>query len=346
MLTTIRILAATAIAVAGVAAPAAADQVIHACVGMFGLTRVISATDNCSWYEVPVSWTGNGPGDTPPTGPAGPQGVPGLEGPLGPPGPQGPAGPQGLRGLDGPSGLQGPTGPQGVPGVDGAPGPQGPTGLPGLPGLDGRPGLQGIAGPQAAPGEPGAQGPAGSEGPQGPAGSVGPQGMAGVDGPAGPSGALVVVDLNNTVLGSFFSFDPTKYRTLVAGKIGAESYALYISPTTPVAAENSLTYVYKNNTCDGPPLVANPGLAPPFASFGPGNELFVADLSKQIVSIGGWSEDPTCPSAEVVYVNSIYLDAQTNAFVTTSCDSRTSCGPFREVKSIGILNTTPPYRIQ
>src|SRR5258705_13978566 len=117
MLTTIRICAATAIAVAGFSTPAvAADQVIHACVGIFGLTRVISATDQCKAHEFPVSWSTNkvGPiGETGPQGPAGTQGAAGL------------AGPPGLPGLDGPAGAQGLAGSQGLPGLEGLAGAQG-----------------------------------------------------------------------------------------------------------------------------------------------------------------------------------------------------------------------------
>jgi hypothetical protein len=314
MFTTIRICAATAIAVAGFNTTAAAsDQVIHACVGIFGLTRVVSANEHCRPFEVPVSWSTNkqGPGETGPQGPAGTQGTAGLAGPQGVPGPQG---------------------------VAGAPGPAGPSGLPGV---------TGAAGPQGAVGPQGVQGPSG---PQGPAGSVGPQGIAGVDGPAGPSGALAVVDANNTALGSFFSFDANTYQTLVAGKIGSDRYSLYVSPSTPVAALNILTYFYKNDTCAGSPLVPDPStsnmLAPPFAGFGPGNEMFVADLNKPIVSIGGWTPTDYCPAMEPVSVNYIYFDSSVNAYATTQCYATVSCGPFRDQKSLGILSTTPPYRIQ
>src|SRR6185295_2794797 len=232
MLTTIRICAATAIAVAGVSSPAvAADQVIHACVGIFGLTRVVSPSEQCRAHEVRVSWSSNkqGPGETGPQGVAGPQGTTGL------------VGPQGLPGVAGPAGVQGLTGPQGVPGPTGPAGPQGPAG---------------------------AQGVQGASGSQGPAGSAGPQGIAGVDGPAGASGGLPVVDANNAALGYFFGFDSNTYQTLVAGKIGADSYSLYVSPSTPVAALNILTSFYKNSTCAGAPLVPDPStsnmLVPPF----------------------------------------------------------------------------------
>jgi hypothetical protein len=305
MFSTTRMVVATAVATAGiaVAVPAAADDhVIHACVGIFGLTRVISATDHCMTFEIPVTWSISGTLGTP--GPTGPAGEPGPQGDAGLPGPQG------IAGKDGPRGEAGPVGPQGS---------NGSQGLPGLPGL------------------------------QGPSG-VGPQGLAGVDGPAGPSGALVVVDSNGTLLGSFFSFDPSSHQTMVAGKIGVESYSMFVSPLIPIAAQNSLSYFYKNGTCDGPPLVPDPSaeylLIPPPAGFGPGNEMFVADMSTPIVAIGGWTPDLYCPSPDAVSVNYVYLDGQTNAFVTTECFVTASCGPFRAAKSIGILNTTPPYRIQ
>jgi hypothetical protein len=314
MLTTLRICAATVIAVAGFNAPAAAaDETIHACVGVFGLTRVISTTDHCKKVEVPVSWSINTqrPGETGPQGPAGPQGLAGL------------AGPPGLPGLVGPAGVQGLTGAQGVPGLNGPAGAQGPVG------------------PQGVQGESGAQGPAGS---------VGPQGIAGVDGPAGASGALVVVDANNTALGYFLSFDPNTYQTVVAGKIGDDRYSLTVSPSTPVAAMNILTYFYKNETCMGTPLIPDPStsnmLRPQFAGFGLLNEMFIADLNKPIVAIGGWTPTDYCPAPEPVSVNYVYFDSSANAYTTSQCYQATSCGPFRDQKSLGILSTTPPYRIQ
>src|SRR6266550_1334514 len=108
MFTTIRICAATAIAVAGFNTPAAAsDQVIHACVGIFGFARVVSATEHCKSFEVPVWWTTN------------------KQGPAGEAGPQGPVGPQGVQGESGPQGPVGSAGPQGIPGVDGPAGASG-----------------------------------------------------------------------------------------------------------------------------------------------------------------------------------------------------------------------------
>jgi hypothetical protein len=305
MFSTTRSVVMTALVTVGtaVAIPAAADDhVIQACVGIFGLTRVISATDHCMTFEIPVSWSISGTTGTP--GPTGPAGEPG------PPGDAGLPGPQGVAGKDGPRGDAGPAGPQGSSG------------------------LQGVQGPS---------------GPQGPSG-IGPQGLAGLDGPAGPSGALEIVDKNGTLLGTFFSFDPTTQQTTVAGKIGAESYSLFVSPLTPVAAQNTLTYFYKNGTCDGPPLVPDPSkqypLMPPPAGFGPGNEMFVADLTTPILAIGGWTTDLYCPTPEAVSVDYVYLDSLTRAFIRTECFATTSCGPFRASKSIGILNTAPPYRIQ
>jgi Collagen triple helix repeat (20 copies) len=315
MLTTLRICAATVIAVAGFNTPAvAADQTIHACVGVFGLTRVISATDHCKNFEVPVSWSTK------------------LQGPTGETGPQGLAGPQGQAGLAGPPGLLGLVGPAGVQGL---------TGAQGVPGLNGPAGAPGPIGPQGVQGESGAQGPAGS---------VGPQGIAGVDGPAGVSGGLVVVDANNTALGNFLSFDPNTYQTLVAGKIGGDRYSLYVSPSTQVAALNILTYFYKSQTCTGTPLIPDPStsnmLVPQVAGFGLLNEMFIADLNKPIVAIGGWTPTDYCPAPEPVSVNYIYFDSSANAYLTSQCYQAVSCGPFRDQKSLGILSTTPPYRIQ
>ena len=249
MFSTTRMVVVTALVAVGIAVaiPAAADdRVVHACVGIFGLTRVISATDHCMTFEIPVTWS-----------------------------------------ISGTSGLPGPTGPAG------GPGPQGDAGLPGPQGVAGKDGLRGEAGPVGPQGSAGSRGLAGLPGPAGPSG-IGPQGIIGPEGPSGPSGALVIVDGVDTVLGSFFGFDSVKYKAMVAGKVGADNYMFYVSPSTPLAADNGLTYYYKNDTCDGSPLVPDPALAPPLAGFGPGNEMFVADLSQPIVSIGGWSEDPFC----------------------------------------------------
>jgi hypothetical protein len=78
-------------------AQAAPADVIHACVGRFGLTRIVPPTQGCRRTESLVVWNVQGP--------AGPSGLQGAEGPQGPQGPQGPEGPQGPQGPQGPSGT-------------------------------------------------------------------------------------------------------------------------------------------------------------------------------------------------------------------------------------------------
>jgi hypothetical protein len=79
-----------------VAAPAIAQPeppVIHACVGVLGVVRIVSAATECRPSETAISWNQQGP--------AGAPGAPGAPGDPGAPGPQGPPGPdQGLNVVD------------------------------------------------------------------------------------------------------------------------------------------------------------------------------------------------------------------------------------------------------
>jgi len=62
--------------------------------------------------------------------------------------------------------------------------------------------------------------------------------------------------------------------------------------------------------------------------------------------LAGGTPTDYCPAIEPVSVKYIYFDSSVNGYATTECYSTVSCGPFREQKSLGILSTTPPYRVQ
>jgi len=69
-------------------------------------------------------------------------------------------------------------------------------------------------------------------------------------------------------------------------------------------------------------------------------------MSTPIVALGGWSPADYCPTPEPLSLNYVYFDSNVNNYITGQCYQVASCGPFRNQKSLGILSTTPPYRIQ
>lgn len=119
-------------AYARLAATAAGDNTIYACVHKNRNPTLVTEGTECKPNETLVSWNIVGPrgekGDTGPQGPQGPQGETGPQGPQGETGPQGPQGETGPQGPQGETGPQGPQGEKGDKGDTGATGPQGPQG--------------------------------------------------------------------------------------------------------------------------------------------------------------------------------------------------------------------------
>jgi type VI secretion system Hcp family effector len=93
------------------------DGVIHACVDVVGIVRIVDPSAPCRRGEVRVTWNQTGPEG--PAGPAGARGINGVPGAAGLPG---------APGAIGPAGAQGPAGTDGLPGAPGAIGPAGPQG--------------------------------------------------------------------------------------------------------------------------------------------------------------------------------------------------------------------------
>ncbi|SEN70144.1 collagen-like protein [Nonomuraea pusilla] len=122
-LATVGALAASLLAVGGVATASAAGSEVNACVNKkTRYVRIVNPGAACRKTEESVTIGGGGT-ETAVT--AGPKGDRGAQGPQGPKGETGPQGPQGLKGATGPQGPKGDTGPQGPAG------PQGPQGEPG-----------------------------------------------------------------------------------------------------------------------------------------------------------------------------------------------------------------------
>ncbi|MER7505093.1 hypothetical protein AB0L05_32635 [Nonomuraea pusilla] len=178
-LATVGALAASLLAVGGVATASAAGGEVNACVNKTTrYVRIVNPGAACRKTEESVMIGGGGT-ETAVT--AGPKGDRGAQGPQGPKGETGLQGPQGLKGATGPQGPKGDTGPQGPAGKDGQ---DGKNGLPGKDGQDGK------------------QGPKGDTGPQGPQGATGPQGPQGPQGEPGGAASLTTytrdADLNST----------------------------------------------------------------------------------------------------------------------------------------------------
>ncbi|QYC45419.1 Collagen triple helix repeat (20 copies) [Nonomuraea coxensis DSM 45129] len=174
-LATVGALAASLLAVGGVATASSAGNQVTACVHKkTRYARIVNPTTKCRTTEIRVL-IGGGSEATTNSVTVGPKGDTGPQGPKGDAGPQGPQGRPGLKGATGPAGPKGDTGPAGPAGPQG---PKGADGKDGLPGKDGKDGL---------PGKPGEQGPRGPQGPKGDTGPAGPQGPKGADGKDGGS---------------------------------------------------------------------------------------------------------------------------------------------------------------
>ncbi|MFI7707690.1 hypothetical protein [Nonomuraea sp. NPDC049480] len=180
-------LAASLLAVGGVATASSAANEVHACVHKKSrYARIVNPSTKCRKTEERILIGGGGESTT--TVQTGQQGDRGPAGPQGPKGDTGLTGPQGKPGLQG---KQGETGPQGPKGEQGLPGKDGKDGKDGLPGKDGKDGLPGKDGKDGLPGKDGKDGLPGKQGetgPQGPKGATGPEGPKGDRGPTGPQG--------------------------------------------------------------------------------------------------------------------------------------------------------------
>ncbi|NRQ34033.1 collagen-like protein [Nonomuraea sp. NN258] len=144
-LATVGALAASLLAIGGVATASSASNEVHACVHKkTRYTRIVNPGTKCRKTEERIVIGGStgvtagvqGPkGDTGPQGKQGPQGV---QGPKGDTGATGPQGPQGKQGVAGPQGLKGEKGDPGKNGIDGKDGVDGKNGQDGKDGKDGQ----------------------------------------------------------------------------------------------------------------------------------------------------------------------------------------------------------------
>ncbi|MEV3986513.1 hypothetical protein [Nonomuraea sp. NPDC049758] len=195
-LATVGALAASLLAVGGVATASSAASEVYACVHKkTRYVRIVNPTTPCRKTEERVVIGGsttqlNG-------GTSGPKGDQGPQGKQGPQGETGPVGPQGKPGLPGKDGERGPAGPQGPKGDDGK------DGLPGKNGQDGQDGKQGLPGKD------------GERGPEGPKGDTGPQGPQGPKGEPGTGGGVT----GATVVSANFSHNKSASASCPAGKI-------------------------------------------------------------------------------------------------------------------------------
>ncbi|MGW2214980.1 hypothetical protein ACWCSD_08330 [Nonomuraea sp. NPDC001684] len=171
-LATVGALAASLLAVGGVATASSAASEVYACVHKkTRYVRIVNPTTPCRKTEERIVIGGSTTqlnGGT--SGPKGDQGPQGKQGPQGETGPVGPQGKPGLPGKDGKDGLPGKNGQDGKDGERGPAGPQGPKGD------DGKQGLPGKNGQDGKDGKDGERGPAGPQGPQGPKGEPGKDG--------------------------------------------------------------------------------------------------------------------------------------------------------------------------
>ncbi|WP_211370302.1 collagen-like protein [Nonomuraea turkmeniaca] len=203
-LATVGALAASLLAVGGVATASSAAGEVHACVHKKSrYARIVNPTTKCRKTEERVLIGGGQSTTTVQQGPAGSQGP---QGPKGEAGPAGPAGPQGKQGLQGPKGD---TGPQGPKGEQGTPGKNGEDGKDGLPGKDGEPGKPGKDGEPGKPGKDGEPGKPGKDGVDGKDGATYTTVTANVPLNSTTS-ATAPCPSGSTVTGGGFSFDTLK----------------------------------------------------------------------------------------------------------------------------------------
>jgi hypothetical protein len=175
-------------------------------------------------------------------------------------------------------------------------------------------------------------------------GPNGPEGLAGPSGKPGPRGrAFEVIDAANQEIGTFM-FTSDVGTTMVARTSGAATYSLIVHPYTPIALMNGVHVLFRGSTCEGTSFAFDPiaygAVLPPPGGFGPGNEVFAADTGAPIVPVGGWTESGACSSDESL--SAMYLSNGS----MSDCSTFSWCGPMRPLKSMGILDTAPPYAIR
>ncbi|MGW2159665.1 hypothetical protein [Nonomuraea sp. NPDC001699] len=243
-LATVGALAASLLAVGGVATASSAASEVYACVHKkTRYVRIVNPTTPCRKTEERVVIGGSttelngatsGPkGDT---GPQGKQGVAGPQGPQGPKGETGPVGPQGKQGLPGKNGQDGPQGPKGDTGPQGPKGDTGPQGPKGDDGKNGQDGKQGEKGPKGDTGPRGTEGPKGDTGPQGPKGDPGKDGAGAAYGTytndatiSGLGPVTATCDKGGTPTGGGFSFSTLKNAEVMGSFPGASGWTVTVA---------------------------------------------------------------------------------------------------------------------
>jgi hypothetical protein len=180
---------------------------------------------------------------------------------------------------------------------------------------------------------------------EGAAGTIGTDGARGLAGARGARGhTFEVIDSADQVVGTFLFSDPAVGTTMVARTNGAVTYSLIVDAYKPIAPMNGVNVIFRGSTCEGTEFAVDPiaygALLPPAAGFGPGNEVFAADTSAPIVLAGSWTERGGCSATDDL--STWYLSNG----ASTTCKTLSWCGPMRPLKSMGILDTTPPFTIR
>ncbi|MFI6928021.1 hypothetical protein ACIBIZ_49385 [Nonomuraea spiralis] len=243
-LATVGALAASLLAVGGVATASSAASEVYACVHKkTRYVRIVNPTTPCRKTEERVviggSTTQLNGGTSGPKGDTGAPGKPGAQGPQGPKGDTGAVGPQGKQGFPGKNGQDGK---DGLPGKNGQDGQDGKQGIPGKDGKDGTPGKNGQNGQDGKQGLPGKDGKDGERGPAGPQGPQGPKGEPGKDG-AGAAYATYTNDASINGLGSVtatcdkggsptgggFSFGTLKNAVVMGSYPGASGWTVTVA---------------------------------------------------------------------------------------------------------------------
>jgi hypothetical protein len=159
-----------------------------------------------------------------------------------------------------------------------------------------------------------------------------------------------VLDSADQLVGTFMFADTNNGTTTVARTTGANTYSLIVNASVPIAATNGIDVYFRGTTCEGTPLtfdsVAYGSVLPPPAAFGASNEVFAADTQTPIVPIGGWSATDACNSAKEELSPLSTLSLRNGSTSSCSPAAVSLCGPMRPLKSMGILDTTPPYALR
>jgi hypothetical protein len=153
-----------------------------------------------------------------------------------------------------------------------------------------------------------------------------------------------VLDSADQLVGTLMYSDLNGGTTTVARTTDERTYSLIVHAFVPIAQMNGINVYFRGTSCEGTPLtfdaVAYGSVLPPPSAFGAGNEVFAADTLMPVVGVGGWSATEACHATEALSMFYLWNGS------TSSCSAVSLCGPMRPLKSMGILDTTPPYALR